>query len=77
MLLPCSKQKGKPIFKYDDKKTESDQETCCNCGRGGLLTKLMIYDIFAFAAGVGVYFLTLYSNEDLNYVESVSYIYLA
>eukprot|EP01017_Pseudomicrothorax_dubius_P032822 TRINITY_DN4336_c0_g3_i1.p1 TRINITY_DN4336_c0_g3~~TRINITY_DN4336_c0_g3_i1.p1 ORF type:complete len:351 (-),score=43.27 TRINITY_DN4336_c0_g3_i1:61-1113(-) len=72
-LLPCSRQKGKPKFEYEELKNARvvEEEDCCCCvinsGRGGRLKSFMIYDLFTFLLSVGsffaVYFLLHLSQE--------------
>lgn len=49
LLTPLSKKKGELRFKYrklDEKvRTDIDDETCCNCTRGGRLKKFMLWEL--------------------------------
>lgn len=59
-LLPWSKPKGKPKFKYTDHNALEEENCCCctfNLQRGGRLKGFLIYDIITFGISVGVFLL--------------------
>jgi hypothetical protein len=54
LMLPCSQQKGRPIFFYED----VPKQLSNNCfDRGGRIKYFMIYDFFALAASIGLFWL--------------------
>ncbi|CAD8209339.1 unnamed protein product [Paramecium pentaurelia] len=71
-LLSCSKQKGKPIFQYDD--TPQMIEGCFE--RGGRLKYFMFWDIFALGSSIGLFWL-VYLTQDTrpNFDNSGDFIY--
>jgi hypothetical protein len=69
ILLPCSKPKGKPKFRYTEGMMEDTKEesACCCCSfssqRGGRLKGFLIYDIITFAISVGVFLAIYFGGE--------------
>ncbi|CAD8101076.1 unnamed protein product [Paramecium primaurelia] len=71
-LLGCSKQKGKPIFQYDD--TPQLKEGCFE--RGGRLKYFMIWDFFALGASIGLFWLVYLTQDSRpNFDNSGDFIY--
>ena len=59
VLVPCSKKKGMPKFRFQSKEAEKDHEDamkqgCCAGARGGRLRCFMLYELVITLLTIGL-----------------------
>lgn len=64
LLIPCSKRKGVPLFKYKSKETEKMENEakkgCCGARRGGRLGCFMVMEFINTIISLGIFFAMVY-----------------